>query len=363
MTSSNHRARQHSLRWMGAIALAASVAACGGGGGDDNPAPTPTQLSGTAAVGAPIAGATVDVRCAGVTANSSASAATVLHATTSATGTWQVDTTGRTLPCAVRVTGGNLPAGQAYHSVALTFGGNTNITPLTDLLIANAAGTMPAAWWSSTDAASLTRLTQAVLDKSLAAMRAALSLSALNKLDPLTASFKAQAKDSIDDMLEALQQALSQANLGLDYAGLLSAAASSSFTLSESFRTALAHAYASVTGGTGNNNGGGNTGGNTGGNGSTGAYTLTLDVTASGMALAPVVLTNVPKPSTQAEFCGFVNDPSSKLSLTQSVDGATGTVTIQSCTFSGSVGRVSAIMSITSPVALTVPYSVTYTYR
>jgi hypothetical protein len=34
----------------------------------------------------PIAGATVDVRCAGVASGSNASAATVLHATTSATG-------------------------------------------------------------------------------------------------------------------------------------------------------------------------------------------------------------------------------------------------------------------------------------
>ena len=353
MNHSNRSHLRHSLHWMGAAALAASVTACGGGG-DDSPAPAPTQLSGTAAIGMPIAGATVDVRCAGVTTGMSASAAAVLHATTSATGDWQVDTTGRTLPCAVRVTGGSLPAGQAYHSVALEFG-NTNLTPLTDLLVANAAGTLPAAWWSSTDAASLTRLTQAALDKALASMRSALELEELKKLDPRTAAFKAQAKDSIDDMLEALRRALAQANAGLDYTGLLSAAASGGFTLPGGFRTALADAYASVKNGTGND--GGPTVPSSGGN-----YTLKLEVKASGVAGPAITLTNMPKPATQAEFCGFVNDPSSNMSLNQAVNGASGKLTINSCSFNGTVGQVSATLAITSPISMTVPYSVTYTY-
>lgn len=36
---------------------------------------------------------------------------------------------------------------------------------------------------------------------------------------------------------------------------------------------------------------------------------------------------------------------------------------INSCAFNGTVGRVDATLTITSPVAMTVPYSVTYTYR
>lgn len=349
MTHSRCPVPLHSLRLLGTLALTATVAACGGGG-DDSPAPAPTQLSGTAATGMPIAGATVDVRCAGVASGSNASAATVLHATTSATGDWQVDTTGRTLPCALRVTGGNLPTGQAYHSVALEFG-NTNITPLTDLLIANAAAALPAAWWSSSDPASLTRLTQAALDKALASMRAALELEELKKLDPRTAAFKAQAKDGIDDMLEALKRALAQANAGLDYTGLLSAAATGSFTLPGGFRTALVDAYASVRNGTG---GPAVPGG--------GSYTLKLEVKASGVAGPAITLTNMPKPATQAEFCGFVNDPSSNMSLNQAVNGASGKLTINSCSFNGTVGQVSATMAITSPISMTVPYSVTYTY-
>lgn len=347
------------LRWMGALALAMGVAACGGGSSNDsagpgtptNPTmpttPTATALSGTAAVGSPIAGGTVEVRCEGT--------ATVLRTVTTATGTWQIDTTGQTLPCALRVTGGSLPAGAAYHSVAVTFG-NTNITPLTELMVANAVGKTPAAWWGGAGPSELATLVQTALDKALTAMRVALGLDALKSVDPLTAQFTAAPKDKIDDVLEALRLALTQS--GMDYAGLVSAAVSQGFVLPESFRTVLANSYVTITtGGNGSGNGGVNVPG-TGGN-----YTLTLNVTASGVAAPPVTITNVPKPASQAEFCGWVNDPSSNLSLSQVSNGAAGSIAINGCSFSGNVGQVSATMTITSPVSMTVPYSVTYTYR
>jgi hypothetical protein len=43
--------------------------------------------------------------------------------------------------------------------------------------------------------------------------------------------------------------------------------------------------------------------------------------------------------------------------------GAAGTFTINSCTFNGTVGNVSATLSITNPVVMTVPYTVVYTYN
>lgn len=362
MTSSIYFTRIHAarpLRWMGALALMMGAAACGGGGdsadlgasaGPTTPAaPKATALSGTAAVGAPISAGTVEVRCEGST--------TVLRTVTAATGAWQIDTTGQALPCALRVTGGSLPAGQAYHSVAMAFG-NTNITPLTDLMVANAVGKVPAAWWGSEGPAQLATLGQASLDKGLTALRAALGLDALKGVDPRTAQFTAMPKDKIDDVLEALGLGLKQS--GMDYAGLLSTAASQNFVLPENFRVVLANSYVTITmGGSGSGSGSGSvdvpgTGGN---------YTLTLDVTASGMVLPPVTITNVPKPPSQAEFCGWVNDPASNLSLNQFSNGATGGITITGCSFSGNVGQVSATMTITSPVSMTVPYNVIYTYR
>lgn len=334
-----------------ALAAATGLAACGGGSDGDagsTPAPAATSLAGTAAVGAPIVGGTVQVRCSG---------GNVLESVTSATGAWQVDTTGQSLPCAVRVSGGSLAAGQALHSVALSFD-TTNITPLTDLILANATGKLPSAWWGSTGPTDVGTIASAQVDKALASLRAALGLTVLQTFDPRTVAFSAAPKDKVDDVLEALQQAL--AALGMDYAGLVSAASNTTFTLSDGFRIALGNAHTTITvGGTG---GGGGTG-NGGGSGTGGTYTLTLNVNAGGVVAPPVTITNVPKPSTQAEFCSEITNPSSGIGLTQAVPGGSGTLTINSCAFSGNTGSVSATLTITSPVAMTVPYTVTYTYN
>jgi hypothetical protein len=351
MTYPNRFTLRPVLCWMGALALAAGVAACGGGSGsdasDEPQAPAATALSGTAAVGAPIAGADVQVRCQG--------AAAALGTVTTAAGTWRIDTTGQTLPCAVRVTGGSLGQGQAYHAVAVTFG-IANITPLTDLMVAHAVGKDPAAWWGSAGPADLSAVTQFALDQALVALRTAFGLEALQDIDPLTAPFAAQRGETIDDVLEALQMAL--ARIGSNYADLVAAARTNGFELPGSLRTALADSYLTITMGGGTTDPADPSNPGPGGN-----YTLTLDVTASGVATAPIVIENVPKPASEAEFCGWVNDPSSNLSLSQLGNGGAGSLTIESCSFSGNVGRVSATVSITSPVAMTVPYSVVYTYH
>lgn len=321
---------------MGALAVVMGVTACGGG---SDPS---TVLSGKAAAGAPIAGGTVEVRCAG--------AATALRTVTTAAGAWQIDAEGQTLPCALRVTGGGLAEGEAYHSVAMAFD-NTNITPLTDLMVANAVGMTPAAWWGSDGPSELAALAQSALDTALTALRAALGLDALRSVDPLTAAFTAAPKDKIYDVLAALRLALADSEM--DYAALVAAAVSHGFVLPEGFRIALADNYATITAGGGVEVPGGG-----------GSYTLTMNVNAGGVASPAIVVNNVPKPSSQAEFCGWVDDPSSSMSLSQQVaGGGAGTLTVNSCTFSGDVGKVNATMAITSPVAVNVSYSVTYTYR
>ncbi len=346
------------LRGALVLAAAAALAACGGGSDGDATSPPPaaaTSLSGTAAVGAPIAGGMVQLRCSGGSA--------VLEAVTGANGAWRIDTTGQALPCAVRVTGGSLAAGQALHSVALTFD-TTNITPLTDLIVANATGKLPATWWGTAGPGDLGSLAAAQVDKALASVRSALGLATLQTFDPRTVAFNAVAKDKVDDVLEALQQAL--ANLGMDYAALVSAASNTTFTLSDGFRIALNNAHTTITvGGSGNGGGTGGTGGTGGGGsgGTGGTYTLVLNVNAGGVAAPPVTITNVPKPANQSEFCREITNPSSGIGLTQAVPGGAGRLTINSCAFSGNTGSVSATLSITSPVAMTVPYTVTYTYN
>ncbi|MDF1486186.1 hypothetical protein PY257_13510 [Ramlibacter sp. H39-3-26] len=301
-----------------------------------SPAPAPTALSGTAAVGAPIVGGTVQAVCSG--------GGTLPTAITGPGGTWTISATGQSLPCAVKISGGNLAAGQALYSVAISFD-TVNITPLTDLLVANLTGQAPAQWWGASGPANLSNVTIANIDQALAKLRAALGLAVLNTINPVTQPFTAAAKDPIDDILEALKLAL--ANLGMSYATLLNAAATPVFTPPAGFQAALASAHVTVTAPPS----------------AGGSYTLTLDIVASGISVAPVTINNVPKPATQAEFCDDLTNASSSGSLTQAIPSGTGTLVINNCSFNGTVGHVSATLQIASPISMTVPYTVTYTYH
>jgi hypothetical protein len=202
------------------VVLAALLAACGGGGGDgESTTPTAHALGGTAAVGAPIAGGTVSVACAG------GDGAT---ATTAGDGTWTVDVTGRTLPCAVQVSGGTAGGAAStvtLHSVALAFDGTVNLTPLTDLALAQLLAGNPSAWFADPD---FSGIDAAAVADAVEALAASLGLAdALAGTDPFTATFEAQAGDTVDDLLEALQAALG--TLSKTYAALLNATAAGDF--------------------------------------------------------------------------------------------------------------------------------------
>ena len=59
---------------------------------------------------------------------------------------------------------------------------------------------------------------------------------------------------------------------------------------------------------------------------------------------------------------GLTPEPTALEIGVQQTKTASGKLTINSCSFNGTVGQVSATMAITSPISMTVPYSVTYTY-
>lgn len=92
--------------------------------------------------------------------------------------------------------------------------------------------------------------------------------------------------------------------------------------------------------------------------GTSGGYNLDLVITASGVAVPAVRIENVPKPATQAEFC--TEDIYEQFQ--QNVQGFSGSWRVTGCSFSGNVGNISAQLTITSPISMSVPYSVTYTY-
>ncbi len=153
-----HAPRSHahrSPRFVVAALSAAVLAACGGGdepAAGGNPA-QPLTLSGVAARGAALAGASVEATCA----------------TGSGTGTAQPDgsyslaITGGVLPCVLKAASSD---GTTYYSLAAGAGSTAtaNITPLTQLVVAQLTGQDPAVFYAGAagNAASLATAVTAV---------------------------------------------------------------------------------------------------------------------------------------------------------------------------------------------------------
>lgn len=131
------------LRILVPALFAGLLVACGGGGGTATTTPS-TILSGTAAAGAPIIG-TVTVK--GALGNTKS-------ALIEADGNYDVDVTGLTAPYRLRAEG--TVGGRTYklHSYAVEsdIGGNVNITPFTDLIVANVAGQIAESYFDDNSA-------------------------------------------------------------------------------------------------------------------------------------------------------------------------------------------------------------------
>lgn len=141
-------------RWSALAALAAALAGCAGGGGDATPSPPPASpltLSGVAASGAALAAVPVSARCASGSGSS----------TTAADGSFTLTVPGGSLPCVLKADA----ASGALVSLALGSGGTAtaNITPLTHLLLAQAAARDPAAYFESFDAGAAAALSSVLV--------------------------------------------------------------------------------------------------------------------------------------------------------------------------------------------------------
>ncbi|WP_414444647.1 hypothetical protein [Burkholderia sp. 22PA0106] len=198
--------------------LCAALAACGGGGSDNASASSPADntqtvtTSGTAAIGSPIVGGSVSLKCASGTAAST---------TTGSDGSWTVSLKRTDYPCAVRVSSGQANGttlASPLHSVAAA-SGTTNITPLTDLEVGVLGKGDPETWFNAVKNGDLSgTITSSSLADALATLQTALSTlpgkpSLPNGFNPLTTSFKAEKGDSSDNLLERYGVALTAAGL------------------------------------------------------------------------------------------------------------------------------------------------------
>lgn len=192
---------------------AVALSACGGGGSGDTPAastptvaPTTTKITGTAAVGAALGNARVDVKCAKGSGS----------ATTAANGTYTISIDNAELPCVLGVA---TPDGTVLHSVVEKGSGTApvaNITPLTELLTAALAKGSTTAFFQQFDAAAQDRLTSANVASATDSVRLVLTgvvdLTGFDLLKaPLVAANGGNAGNAFDKLLDTLGERLAAA--------------------------------------------------------------------------------------------------------------------------------------------------------
>jgi hypothetical protein len=177
-----------------------TLVACGGSSSSTQ-APAATTVSGVAAAGAPIIGS-VTIK------DSTTPTAQTKTVPIAADGKYTVDVTGMKAPYMVRADG--KVGGNDYHlySAATTsdLGGTINITPLTDLIVANIAGSIAKTYFdnggfSTLTAAELTTQSDALKAKLLPVLQA---LGVSSSIDLLRASFSAD-HTGLDSALDVLK--------------------------------------------------------------------------------------------------------------------------------------------------------------
>jgi len=221
------------------LIIGALIAGCGGG----SSTPSPSALGGTAAVGSPIVNAPISVICA--------AGSTLTVPNTNSSGAWSVTLSGQTLPCVVQLSGGTINSvanTTPYTSIAIA-PGTVNITPLTDLLVANLVGATPSTWFGTLTPAQLTTLsiTQSKVNTAASNLASALpALTSLSANNPITTDFTPQNGNVVDNMLTALKTAIANNTAGVTYTSLLGNLSATTVPAA-GFGTALTSAYTGNT--------------------------------------------------------------------------------------------------------------------
>jgi hypothetical protein len=199
------------LNWVLASALVATLlTACGGGGGgggSDSTTPS-LSISGVAATGAAISGGTVDATCQAGTGT----------ATTNADGSYMLSVSAGKQPCILRAT--DPITKLELHSLVETGATTANITPITDLVVANTLGADPAAAYINFTASMQLQVTSSKISEAVTkvqAATAALGASAdMSGIDPMKGTLQAATAnvsgDATDKKIDALMAALAAAD-------------------------------------------------------------------------------------------------------------------------------------------------------
>lgn len=189
-----------------------TLVACGGGAGGGSGSSGLT-VSGTAATGAAIANGTVSVKCATGTGT----------ATTNSDGSYTVTISGGTAPCLLKATATDAKGVTTDLYSAVEAGQTTaNITPLTQLVVANALGTDPATVFTAgLSNGNASNLSSTALGTAVTKVQTVLSSYGvdLTGVDPLKATLTAATENAtgnaLDQKIDGLMTALKSAGVSL----------------------------------------------------------------------------------------------------------------------------------------------------
>lgn len=190
------------------LGLSATLLACGGGGGSSkSTTSSPTTFTGTVASGLALSGAAVSANCA--------SGSNAGSATTNTSGVYSMTLASTVaLPCILKAT----LNGASYYSAIYSGQSVANITPITQLIVANALGADPANAYNGTVSSVSSKLSSSNIANATSIIESALTTIGItfqSGQNPLTSTFQAATStapgDLLDSTLDTLTTALNKA--------------------------------------------------------------------------------------------------------------------------------------------------------
>ncbi len=229
--------------WTG-LSFLTLLTACGGGGGSaDSGVVNILQISGTAATGAAIVSGNVEAKCKAGTGT----------AITNETGTYTISVNSGVQPCILRVTD---PVTQMQlHSMVETGANTANITPATDMVVANALGENPANSFSNFSSGQQQKINATNIATAVTRVQAATAVlgssANMSEVDimkgPLRAATADSAGDAADQKLDALMAALASADKRISELSALLATATSNAVAANRLTSLIGSAQFSLT--------------------------------------------------------------------------------------------------------------------
>jgi len=218
-----------------------TLAACGGSGGSSSSSSSDLVISGVALTGTAIDAGAVQVKCQSGTGTT----------TTGSDGSFTVTITGGTRPCLLKVT--DPISSTDIHSL-LESGSVANISPVTDLVVANTTGVTPSTAFKNYTAAIQSSITSAKVAQAITVVQKtteSLGTDAdITGIDPLKISIKARqgdtAGDATDKKIDALMAALAASDKKISELSELLKSATTS-TVQASTKTLVGDAQYSLT--------------------------------------------------------------------------------------------------------------------